>query len=327
MLAVLNSNPDLPFVLSDTFPGNFQGVQLQGAVVTTADYPGTGTVVLQKIEGAQFAIVYRVFDLKQPCSLVLTLQESFLLSFIALKNVLRYSFKELGHSVLQQGQFILMHNKAPDVRMDFEVPGVYQALEISWPEKMVAEVLPSFTLLQPLQEIKNMLRSFFVTPYSKTGGFKILGMAHTLMRFPHRDANSQYLFEHKIKEYLLSLLVAAEKVPRSSPPVSATDFGKMQQLYKQLHDHPDQKFPISAMARQINMSEKKLKRLFVQVFGMPMFEFHLEMRMKEAHRLLEEADYNTKEIAAMVGYRLTTSFITKFREFFGYPPSGVKKNN
>jgi AraC-like DNA-binding protein len=47
--------------------------------------------------------------------------------------------------------------------------------------------------------------------------------------------------------------------------------------------------------------------------------------MQEAHRLLEETNLTTKAIAARVGYDLTTSFITKFREYFGYPPSQVSK--
>jgi len=314
-----------PFTLSDTLPHNFQGLQLQGGVVTAAWHPVIGTIILQEINGKQFNIVFSIFNVQQPCKLAAVQKSSLVVSFLAVRNTVRYNFKAMGQATLQQGQFTLLHCNAQEASMDFDKAGIYQTLEISWSKQMVEELLPSFALLRPLQEEKNLRRSFCLTPYSKTAGFRSLGMAHALMRFPHKDPNAVYLFEHKVKEYLLSLLIAAERIPSTNPPINSDDFNKIHLLYEQLRGHPERKFPISALAREANMSEKKLKKLFVQVFGMPIFEFHLETRMKEAHRLLEEANHNTKEIASMVGYQLTTSFITKFREFFGYPPSEVKR--
>jgi len=77
---------------------------------------------------------------------------------------------------------------------------------------------------------------------------------------------------------------------------------------------------------EFNMNEKKLENLFSEIFGTTILQYHLESRLREAHRLLEVTNYTSKQIRAMIGYDLTTSFITKFRKYFGYPPSEVKRN-
>ncbi len=325
MHPVFNAGPGQQFILSDEFPQNFQGVQLQRSAVTTGHSPVLGTVILQRVSGRQFHMLFSTFNIKQPCRLLAEQEPGFLISLLALSNVARFSFRQLNPLVLQQGQFVCMHSNPQEVVIEFEKAGIYQLLEISWSELAITELLPSFALLRPLQEAKNLRRSFFITAFNITAGFRTLGMAHGILRFPHKDANAVYLFEHKVKEYLLQLLIAAEKLPRAATHINTADLARLQVVYERLRQHPEQKFPINALARELNMSEKKLKKLFVQAFGMPIFECHLESRMKEAHRLLEEAQHNTKQIAAMVGYRLTTSFITKFREFFGYPPSGVRR--
>ncbi len=59
--------------------------------------------------------------------------------------------------------------------------------------------------------------------------------------------------------------------------------------------------------------------------GKTIFKFHLDQRMKEARRLLKDSGLPTKVIAWMVGYDLTTSFITQFSLYFNYPPSKIQK--
>jgi len=321
----LNLSSNDGFVVSNAFPAGFQGIQLQGASVTTAVHQQIGTIVQQELPGRQFNLIFSVFNFLQPFNLAAVHTSSFVTSFLAIKNACRITCREMSPSNLLQGQFIILHSNAQEVVMVFDKAGVYHLLEVNWLENMVAEFIPSFTLLKPMQETKNLSRSFYITPFSKPAGFRTLGMAHALLRFPHKDASALYLFEHKIKEYLLSLLIAAEKVSGTEKHINMVDSNKIQILYEQLRDCPGKRFPISELARSANMSEKKLKKLFAQVFDISIFEFHLQSRMQASHRMLEEGALNTKEIASMVGYQLTTSFITRFREFFGYPPSEVKK--
>jgi transcriptional regulator GlxA family with amidase domain len=73
------------------------------------------------------------------------------------------------------------------------------------------------------------------------------------------------------------------------------------------------------------MNTMKLKMAFKERFGQGIFEHQLEARMKEGLRLLQETNLAIKDVAGIVGYQRATSFISKFGEYFGYPPSQVEK--
>jgi AraC-like DNA-binding protein len=62
-----------------------------------------------------------------------------------------------------------------------------------------------------------------------------------------------------------------------------------------------------------------------EVFGKAIFEYQLAARMEEARKMLLENELTTKAIAAKVGYKNTTSFISKFKDHFGYPPGAIQK--
>jgi len=313
------------FTRSVGFAATYRGIQVPGAMVSTAVHPSVGSMVLQELQGKDFSLLFQVFDIRKPCTLFILYPSSYISAALPLKNSLHCSFRHFKQPLLQQGQFALYHCQEQEVSLQFAKPGLYESIIVNWSANIAAEFVASFALLRNLRDEKNLRRSFSLTGYNKTANFRSLGMAHALLRFPQKDQGAAIFFEHKLKEYLLSLLIAAERTPSPQTHINNSDLQRIHTLYDKLRQHPEQRFLISDLARELNMGEKKLKRLFAQVFGMPIFEFHLATRMKEAHRLLEENEYNSKQIAAMVGYQLTTSFITKFREYYGYPPSEIRK--
>jgi AraC-like DNA-binding protein len=100
---------------------------------------------------------------------------------------------------------------------------------------------------------------------------------------------------------------------------------RMRELGERLQQDPQGRFPIATLAKEMGMNEMKLKLAFKQVNGKGIFEYHLDQRMNEALRLLKNSDLSTKEIASLVGYEFTTSFITGFRKYFGFPPSMIQR--
>jgi AraC-like DNA-binding protein len=129
-----------------------------------------------------------------------------------------------------------------------------------------------------------------------------------------------------VHEYLVALLSASQQPPVRYSGISREDYKRLQAMADKLSGNPAKKFPLHDLSMQLHMNEKKLNRIFGQIFGKPVFEYHLEARMKEAHRLLEETDLTTKQVAARVGYARTTSFISRFKDFFGYPPGEITRS-
>lgn len=314
------------FQITPSLPNDYRGMILRGAKVITAN-SSAGVIVLQQLDHSQYSINYSIFNFLQSVKIPGKQRSAMLVAFLALKNNIRYSIKGLGLLELRQGQFALLHSiKGCEITSSFEKENEYESLEVSWSEEMVKQALPYFPFLQVLFSHKALLRSFYLNPPGLHAGTKALTLVHELLKAPYNDPVSQLYFEHKVREYLLLLLVEAGKKPPSKINLTKEQEEKIIAIGTRLSNEPDKKFPIAELAIEMQMNEMKLKIAFKEIFGQGIFEYQLEARMKEAQRLLQETNLTTKAIAGMVGYRLTTSFITKFREYFGYPPSSVKRN-
>lgn len=78
------------------------------------------------------------------------------------------------------------------------------------------------------------------------------------------------------------------------------------------------------VARAVGMSESKLRQDFKRRFGVTLFEYSLECRMRHARELLLTKALSVGEAADAVGYSHHASFTAAFREFFGGLPREVR---
>jgi AraC-like DNA-binding protein len=81
---------------------------------------------------------------------------------------------------------------------------------------------------------------------------------------------------------------------------------------------------ICDIARVVGMSQSKLKRAFKLRFGVTVFDYGLECRMRHALELLRCRRMCVGQVAYAVGYRHQTSFAAAFKEFFGFLPSKAR---
>jgi AraC-like DNA-binding protein len=313
------------FALSPTLPEAYQGMVLRGGHVLTAT-GALGQIILQALEQAHFTIRFNLFEFVRPVKISAQQPAAPLVSLLALKNNIHYTIKGLGTLHLQQGQFALLHCREDALTARFDGDKMYQSLEIEWSEDILVQALPYFDLLRPVFSPQNRTKSFYLAPPGLLAGPKALDLVQEMLKSPYDTSISQLLCEHKVREYLLLLLVAAGKKAASHIHLTQEEWEKVEAVATLVTREPAKKFPIIDMAANAQMNTLKLKMAFKEKFGQGIFEYQLAARMNEALRLLQETDLTTKAIAGMVGYQLTTSFITKFREYFGYPPSQVVKN-
>jgi len=81
---------------------------------------------------------------------------------------------------------------------------------------------------------------------------------------------------------------------------------------------------ICDLARRVGVSESKLKRAFKEHFGVTVFEYGLECRMRHALELLQGNAMSICQVAENVGYQHQTSFTAAFRDHFGFLPSEAR---
>ena len=74
------------------------------------------------------------------------------------------------------------------------------------------------------------------------------------------------------------------------------------------------------LARQVHMSVSSLHRHFKTVTGLSPLQYHKQLRLYEARRLMLTQHENASGAALAVGYESPTQFNREYKRMFGEPP-------
>jgi AraC-like DNA-binding protein len=77
---------------------------------------------------------------------------------------------------------------------------------------------------------------------------------------------------------------------------------------------------LQELADTIELSLKKLKEGFKQIYGDTVYSFLFDYKMEVARKLLESGDHNVNEVGLKVGYSTSSHFIAAFKKKFGTTP-------
>lgn len=103
-------------------------------------------------------------------------------------------------------------------------------------------------------------------------------------------------------------------------------YDKIKKAEQILAEHLTKTLPsVSDIARQVALSESTLKRYFKVIFGKSIYDYYLEKKMEYASVLLMEKKFLVKEVAHMLGYEKTSSFIRIFKKYHKLPPGHLQK--
>ena len=314
------------FPLQNGLPKGFRGIVLQGALASHAEN-ALGLVVLQNYKQTNFTIQLGIFKFFYLVQSVLHPPEFSIVSFLSLKNDLNCTIKGIGTFSLKEKEFSFLNFADTNIRTKFEENQEYHLLEISWSPDFIAQTIPYFPNLadQFKKAIQDKSASIIISP--KNAGKKALHTIQDILNSPFDASVNEAYFENKIREYLLLLMLESSKSEEPRIFVTKAEKEQLLKIGERLKLDPVGKFPIGMLASEMKMNEIKFKLAFKQVFGKGIFEYHLDERMKEAHRLLKEMHLPTKLVATMTGYNYTTNFIIMFRKYFGYPPSRIQKKS
>ena len=77
---------------------------------------------------------------------------------------------------------------------------------------------------------------------------------------------------------------------------------------------------LQELADEIELSLKKLKEGFKQIYGDTVYSFLFDYKMEFARKLLESGDHNVNEVGLKVGYSTSSHFIAAFKKKYGTTP-------
>ncbi len=120
----------------------------------------------------------------------------------------------------------------------------------------------------------------------------------------------------RLHELLSSLAVEFS----DSTPATLSD-----KICAYLAKHVCEPFSADALSREFFLSYKRLAAVFKKEKSITMQQYHTDMRMSEAKRLLRSTLMSVGEIAARLGYTDMLYFSRRFHESTGYSPTEFRK--
>jgi AraC-like DNA-binding protein len=156
----------------------------------------------------------------------------------------------------------------------------------------------------------------------------VMALCESLFNNPFTGKSREFYREAKVIEliaYEIDELLKSPEEPDSTGPLLTPKEEKLiERSYHLLLENLANPPSLLELARQIGMSDYRLKNAFRQKYGQTPYRFVAEKRMVTAKALLAKKQMNVSEVAAAVGFNSLGSFSNSFYEKFGIRPSEVK---
>lgn len=107
--------------------------------------------------------------------------------------------------------------------------------------------------------------------------------------------------------------------------VRCDDSDKLYQAREIIMNHISKPPTLTELSRLVGLNSNKLKRNFKELFGVPVFKYLQEERLKKAYEILSQNEMTVQETAWHVGYESLSSFSNAFQKKFGVRPNELKQ--
>jgi len=107
--------------------------------------------------------------------------------------------------------------------------------------------------------------------------------------------------------------------------LTAYDIECLQTVKNKMDEDSSRHYSIHDLAGLAGMGSTKLKAAFKQYFGMGVYTYLQDERMRKAKVLLETTEKPIKLIAKGAGFAYVTNFNTAFKRKYGRTPGTLRK--
>lgn len=101
---------------------------------------------------------------------------------------------------------------------------------------------------------------------------------------------------------------------------------RLKQLQQWIEQHLHLPMTIVDLAAQVELSEYHFAHMFKQSTGLSPHQYVLQQRLKKAHALVLHHRLDLTEIALDCGFNSASHFSTRFKQYYGYSPSQLRKS-
>jgi AraC-like DNA-binding protein len=137
------------------------------------------------------------------------------------------------------------------------------------------------------------------------------------------EPNTLTDFHYKLKamELLFHLFKSLGKRERSvHQKLSNKDVKSIYKVRDKILSSFSEPTSIEVLKQLAGMNELKMRRIFIQVFGMGIYDYYQHFRMREAARLIREEKLSVSEAGYQIGFENLSHFSRTFEKYIGQKP-------
>jgi AraC-like DNA-binding protein len=152
------------------------------------------------------------------------------------------------------------------------------------------------------------------------------GVIADIQQTPFTGKLQEVWLESKAMElFLLQVKQLDRERSAARPALSLADIERLYFIRQEMELHWDMPWSIAALARKAGINQQKLKTGFLALFGTTVFGHLIDVRMREARRMLEDEKLYVGEVAERLGYKHPHHFTAAFRKKFNVLPGELRR--
>lgn len=293
-----------------TYPAGYEGLRLNGSSPSWSQ-GAFGTLLVQEVVNEHYRVRY--FILKTFEKLVVHWRDEGALKMqVALHNELRYR-RANGMIRLPSSGYNLVWAPELEGRAVFKKGLEYRIFTTHFLSPMMQELVPRFPEgTRPAEEQ--------VLPLEP----ELNKLVHSIIHNPYGEEQRQFFYRNMVRIILFQMLTGVQAHGARSG-FSEEEVWRVHQIDTLILSDLRMHYTIPQLAKKAHMSEDRLKEAFKAVIGVGMYERLKEARLQKARELVLTTSLPIKAIFDEVGYETLTGFIDAFKERFGLPPFGYRK--
>lgn len=130
-----------------------------------------------------------------------------------------------------------------------------------------------------------------------------------------------YHYKLKVMELLFHLFKSLSRREQAvHQKLSEKDITAIYKVRNKILASLDQPSTIAELKQLAEMNELKMRKIFIQVFGMGIYDYYQHFRMQEAARLMREEKLSVSEAGYQIGFENLSHFSRTFEKYIGKKP-------
>lgn len=283
-----------------------------------------GTILYQQIDG--YYNIYRYYHcfIKQAAQVPIIEEDDRPFLCVNMKNTIGFQFDEgTQHSFYEWGSNIVYH-PAKTVSALFQKEGEYSFFIIHLNLDYLDQFRESYSVLDQFLDKVDRKKAALMNHSNFPANLPMRNAVSDILFYDYADRYFYIYLVAKCQELLLPFFKQCYKdcamVSSINEKEAEAIYRVKEKLLAQLHlPHV-----LEDLSQFAHLTEYKLKNGFRQIYGMGIFDFLHEVRMKKAYEMVADTLIPYDEIAIAVGYQSNTTFFNQFKKYVGISPKRLR---